>query len=98
MERAPWSNAGGRWSHELVGYALDRYHRRHLRVPTVRELRAGIDELPSHATIRRMYGCVSAMYQRHGYRTRKRGGQPGRRTNLPRDVAGRFLSKEQVAR
>ncbi len=91
MTRAGWSNAGGEWNDELVAYALDLYHRRHLRIPTVRELRAGIDDLPSHATIRRMYGCASAMYQRHGYRPRRRGGQPGRSTNLPRDGAGRFL-------
>ncbi len=97
MGRSTWSNAGTGWNDELVGYALDLYHRRHLRVPTVRELRAGIDDLPSHATIRRMYGCASGMYQRHGYRARKRGGQPGRRTDLPRDVAGRFLSKQQTA-
>jgi len=91
--RINWSNAGGRWSKELVEYALDRYHRRHLRTPTVRELRAGVAELPSHATIRRMYGSASRMYEEHGYRVRPRGGQPGRRTTLDRDSGGRFLPK-----
>jgi hypothetical protein len=91
--RTSWSNAGSRWSKELVAYALDCYHRRHLRVPTVRELRAGVEGLPSHATIRRMYGCVSVMYDEHGYRVRQRGGQPGRRTHLARDQRGRFLPK-----
>ncbi|HVC86267.1 MAG TPA: hypothetical protein VNC40_02455 [Gaiellaceae bacterium] len=90
-----WSNAGSRWSTELVDYALDWYHRRHLRVPTVRELRAGVDGLPSHATIRRMYGCASHMYEEHGYRARKRGGQPGRATTLPRDPCGRFLPRSR---
>ena len=88
-----WSNAGGRWTPELVGYALDRHHRRHLRMPTVRELRAGIPELPSHATIRRMYGCVGRMYEQHGYRARARGGQTGRRSQLHRDERGRFLPR-----
>jgi hypothetical protein len=97
MRRTAWSNAGTSWNHELVGYALDLYHRRNLRVPTVRELRAGIEGLPSHSTIRRMYGCVSVMYQWHGYKARKRGAQPGRRTTLQRDVAGRFLPKQQTA-
>ena len=42
--RDGWSKAGGRWTHELVGYALDRFHRLHLRTPPVRELRAGVDD------------------------------------------------------
>ena len=86
-----WSNAGGRWTHELVGYALDLFHRRHMRTPTVQELRRGIDGLPSHATIRRMYGCVGVMYRTHGYRVRPPGGQPGRKSGLARDERGRFL-------
>lgn len=88
----PWSHAGSRWTDELVAYALDRYHRRHLRIPTVRELRSGVEGLPSHATIRRIYGCASQMYERHGYRPRPRGGQPGRRTSLARDTRGRFIA------
>ncbi len=94
--RINWSNAGGRWTKELVAYALDRYHCRHLRTPTVRELRAGVAELPSHATIRRMYGSASRMYEEHGYRVRARGGQPGRRTTLARDSFGRFLPRAEV--
>ncbi|SRR5215831_10338507 len=90
-----WSNAGSRWTRELVAYALDRYHRRNLRTPTVRELRNGVEGLPSHATIRRMYGSVSRMYQSHGYSVRSRGGQPGRRTTLERDALGRFVSKHK---
>jgi len=91
--RRQWSNAGGRWTDELVGYALDVFHRRNLRTPTVRELRRGVDGLPSHATIRRMYGGVGRMYRRHGYRVRPAGGQPGRPTSLERDALGRFLAK-----
>jgi hypothetical protein len=75
--RRHWSNAGSRWTHELVAYALDLYHRRHLRTPTVRELKEGVEGLPSHATIVRMYGNVTTMFRRHGYKTRERGGQPG---------------------
>jgi hypothetical protein len=86
-----WSNAGGRWTHQLVAYALDIYHRRHLRTPTVRELRQGVDGLPSHATIRRMYGSVGRMYLRHGYSVRPAGGQRGRPSVLARDARGRFL-------
>jgi len=76
-----------------VGYALDVFHRRHLRTPTVLELRRGVDGLPSHATIRRMYGCAGRMYRAHGYRVRAPGGQPGRRSTLARDERGRFLAR-----
>jgi hypothetical protein len=73
--RGVWSKAGGAWSPELVAYALDLFHRRHLRTPTVQELRRGVDGLPSHPTIRRMYGSVTKMYVRHGYQPRSPGGQ-----------------------
>lgn len=71
------SKIGFWWTHELVAYALDRYHRKHLRIPTVRELRAGIDELPSYATVCKMYGSFGEMLRHHGYRVRPRGAPPG---------------------
>jgi hypothetical protein len=87
-----WSKAGSRWTHDLVGYALDRFHCRHLRTPTLRELKAGIGDLPSYATIKRMYGTSSRMLSRHGYRTRRPGGQPGAAPSVKRrDPKGRFL-------
>jgi hypothetical protein len=87
-----WSKAGARWTHELVAYALDRFHRLNLRTPTQREIRSGVDELPSYATIRRLYGGAGAMLAYHGYRVRPRGAQPGHRCVLPRDERGWFLS------
>ena len=85
------SRVGTPWSHELVAYALDRFHRRHLRTPTLRELRAGDADLPSYATIKRRYGSAGAMLAHHGYRVRRAGGQPGRGCSLERDSAGLFL-------
>src|SRR3954471_8534051 len=87
------SKAGTAWTHELVAYALDRFHRRHLRTPTLRELRAGIDDLPSLATIKRRYGSLGGMLAYHGYRVRPPGGQPGRACTLRRDAAGLFLPR-----
>lgn len=92
--RTSWSKAGGRWTPELVGYALDCYHRRNLRTPTVRELRAGVPGLPSHSTIRRLYGNASTMLRAHGYRVRAHGGQPGHACWATlRDERGLFVSR-----
>jgi hypothetical protein len=95
---APWepvahgrSKTGFRWTDESVGYALDRFHRRNLRTPTLRELRRGVDDLPSYATIRRMYGSAGAMFRRYGYAVRKPGAQAGRACALARDERGLFL-------
>jgi hypothetical protein len=85
-----WSKAGTRWDHTLIGYALDRFHRRHLRTPTLDELRMGVPDMPSYATIRRRYGSAGAMLRAHGYRVRPRGGQRGRRFVPARDALGRF--------
>jgi hypothetical protein len=95
--RTHWSKAGSRWTHELVGYALDRFHARNLRTPTVRELRAGVPGLPSHSTICRLYGNPSAMLRAHGYRPRRRGGQPGHPCCAPsRDERGRIVARAAV--
>ena len=88
------SRAGTEWTHALVAYSLDRFHRKHLRTPTLRELRTGLADLPSYATIRRAYGNARAMYEYHGYLVRSRGGQPGRRFTPSRDAGGRFLPRE----
>ena len=91
------SRAGTRWTHELVEYALDRFHRRHLRTPTLRELKAGHADLPSFATIKRHYGNGGRMLAYHGYRVRAPGGQPGHTCTLERDRAGLFLPRRVLA-
>jgi hypothetical protein len=90
------SKIGTRWTHELVAYALERFHRRNLRTPTLRELRATNDELPSYATVRRLYGSAGSMLRFHGYRVRQRGAQPGGECSLERDARGWFLPKRGV--
>jgi len=85
------SKAGTAWSPALIAYGLDRFHRLHLRTPTQREVRAGVADLPSYATIQRMYGSFGRMLRAHGYLVRPRGGSNGRELRLPRDQRGRFL-------
>jgi hypothetical protein len=67
------SKIGWWWTFELVGCALDRYHQCHLRVRSVLEVRGGIDDFPSYATVWKMYGSFGDMLRRHGYRVRSRG-------------------------
>ena len=77
------SKIGYSWTHELVAYGLDRYHRKHLRMPTANEIRAGIAELPSYATICKMYGSAGRMFRYHGYRVRRPGWQARRPWDEP---------------
>jgi hypothetical protein len=92
-----WSRAGGCWTHDLVGYALDRFHRLHLRTPTQREIRDGAYDLPSYSTIRRLYGSTGRMLAFHGYRVRRRGAQPDHPCGLPKDERGWFMSRPAPA-
>jgi hypothetical protein len=87
------SKAGTTWTHHLIAYALDRFHRQHLRTPTLRELRAGIPDLPSHGTIKRIYGGHGKMLLYHGYKVRSCGAQPGHPCTLERGARGRFLAR-----
>jgi hypothetical protein len=60
----------------------------------LRELRTGIDNLPSFATIKRMYGNAGRMFETHGYRRRSPGAQPGTTDRIyGRDTKGRFVPK-----
>jgi hypothetical protein len=85
-----WSKCGSRWTHELIAYALDQFHKQHLRTPTVAELRSATAGLPSHPTVRRMYGCAGNMYRAHGYLARPAGGQLDVDYHDLRDEYGRF--------
>jgi hypothetical protein len=86
------SKAGTHWTDSLVAYGLDRFHRANLRTPTQREIRTGVDDLPSYPTVQRMYGTFGNMLRAHGYRVRPRGGSRAGRLMPDRDRSGRFLS------
>ena len=59
------------------------------------QLRAGVEDMPSHATVRRLYGNASNMFSAHGYRIRPRGGQPGHPCwTARRDSRGLFLPND----
>jgi hypothetical protein len=86
------SKCGFRWTEESIAYGLNRFHCHHLRTPTLKEIRTGIDDLPSYSTIQRTYGSMGNMLRRHGYRARTPGGQPGRTVMPRRSENGRFMT------
>jgi hypothetical protein len=81
-----------RWTHELVIYALDLHHRRHLRTPTKREwVAAGVDH-PCVMTVRRLFGSWNAAIEAAGFVPRGPGGP--RYGPRRRDQRGRLLPSE----
>jgi hypothetical protein len=51
---------GFRWDRENIAYAIDLWHRHHLRPPTAREWQLAGHNHPSCATVRRVYGTWNA--------------------------------------
>lgn len=64
----PGPRAGFGWSRENIIYAIDLWHRQHLRPPTAREWELAGDRHPSAATTRRVYGSWNAAVQAAGFR------------------------------
>ena len=64
---------GFRWNRESIVYAIDLWHRRHLKTPTVAEWeRAGHDH-PCRQTVLRVFGSWSAAMRSAGFRPRPPG-------------------------
>jgi hypothetical protein len=79
-----------RWTRELIIYALDLHHRRHLRVPTKREWEKAGEDHPSLMTVRRAFGSWNAAVTAAGLRARGPGGpRHGPRRRDP--ASGRWL-------
>jgi hypothetical protein len=66
--------AGFRWTHELIVYALELHHRKHLRAPTKREWQRAGEDHPSLMTVRRVFGSWNAAVAAAGFRPRGAGG------------------------
>ena len=81
-----------RWSRELVVYAIDLHHRRHLRAPTKREWITAGDDHPCVMTVRRLFGSWNAAIAAAGLRPRGPGGP--RYGPRRRDELGRLLPSE----
>jgi hypothetical protein len=64
---------GFMWNRQTIVYAIDLWHRRHLRTPTVAEWEAAGANHPCRQTVQRVFGSWNAAIQAAGFRPRQRG-------------------------
>jgi hypothetical protein len=64
---------GFMWNRQTIVYAIDLWHRRHLRTPTVAEWEAAGANHPCRQTVQRVFGSWNAAIQAAGFRPRPRG-------------------------
>jgi hypothetical protein len=85
---------GFRWTEELIVYAIDLWHRSHLRTPTVEEWETAGDNHPSRATVQRRFGSWSAAMRAAGFRPRSQGeyARPWSRRRCP--DTGRWIAEK----
>jgi hypothetical protein len=82
---------GFRWTAETIAYAIDLWHRKHLRTPTVNEWEAAGPNHPCRQTVIRVFGSWNAAMVAAGFRARGRGVSrgPWQRRRCPE--TGRWL-------
>jgi hypothetical protein len=85
---------GFRWTRETIAYAIDLWHREHLRTPTVDEWEAAAPNHPCRQTVLRAFGSWNAAMQAAGFRPRGRGvtREPWSRRRCPQ--SGRWLPSD----
>lgn len=64
---------GFRWNRETIVYAIDLWHRRHLKTPTVTEWEVAGTDHPCRQTVQRVFGSWNAAMRAAGFRPRPPG-------------------------
>jgi Homing endonuclease associated repeat len=87
----PGPRQGFRWTPELILYAIELWHRQHLRIPTTDEWdRAGANN-PSRVTVIRTFGSWNAAMAAAGFRPRGPGQRRAPSVRARCAVTGRFI-------
>lgn len=86
---------GFTWNRASIIYAIDLWHRRYLKTPTVAEWESAGPDHPCRQTVQRVFGSWSAAMRAAGFRPRGRGmpREPWQRKRC--DQTGRWLSADQ---
>lgn len=69
----PGPREGFRWTREAIVYAIELWHRKHLRIPTTDEWDAAGPDHPSRVTVIRRFGSWNAAMAAAGFRPRRPG-------------------------
>jgi hypothetical protein len=80
VRRGP--RTGFRWDHTTVCYAIELWHKRTCRTPTLIEWRQAGHDHPSAFTVLRVFGSWNAAIKAAGFRPRRRGQQKSSRPSL----------------
>jgi hypothetical protein len=64
---------GFTWDRQTILYAIDLWHKRHLKTPTVAEWEAAGSDHPCRQTVQRTFGSWNAAMRAAGFRARPRG-------------------------
>lgn len=81
------------WTREAIVYAMDLWHREHLRAPTLREWSYASENHPTYVTVMRRFGSWNKAIRAAGFRPLAPGHKRtvGDRPRCPH--TGRFVAR-----
>ena len=85
---------GFRWDRQTIVYAIELWHRRNLRTPTVAEWETAGADHPCRQTVLRVFGSWNAAIRAAGFRPRSRGQSKERWYRHRCPDTGRWISVE----
>jgi hypothetical protein len=87
----PGPREGFRWDRSTIVYAIELWHRRHLKTPTKAEWETAGVEHPCRLTVQRVFGSWNNAIREAGFKPRRRGEQKNPLTRRRCPETGRFL-------